>query len=177
MIMGWKVIWDVLYQFLILIWSPRQPLIRFSMFEKKVAKSWILAENGLLSLQRAREASDRKIWSYGVQNLLNPLFQMLFHIEGDIIRGLDQKFKNRKKSFWIFPFLTIFLTVAFKGLYRRHKMTTIWAFLSDMRPMCNDTLRYRPWSSEELFKSIFCASNIFYGIFDLQWSNGQIDLA
>ena len=54
------------YQFLILIWSPHQPLIRFLMFEKKVAKSWILAENGLLSLQRAREASDQIIWSYGV---------------------------------------------------------------------------------------------------------------
>ena len=64
--MCWKVISDDLYQFLILIWSPRQPLIRFLMFEKKVAKSWILAENGLLRLQRAQEASDRKIWSCGV---------------------------------------------------------------------------------------------------------------
>ena len=151
--MCWKVISDVLYQFLILIWSPHQPLIRFLMFEKKVAKSWILAENGLLSLQRAREASYRKIWSYGVQNLLDQFFQMLFHIKVDIIRGLDQKFENRKKSFWIFPFLTIFLTVAFKGLYRRHKMTTIWAFLSDRKPLYNDTLR-----------------------FDLQRSSGQIDL-
>ena len=86
---------------------------------------------------------------------------MIFHIKVDIIRGLDQKFENRKKRFWIFPFLTIFLTVAFKGLYRRHKMTTIWAFLSDMRPMCNDALRYRPWSSEELFKSIFMFLTFF----------------
>ena len=36
MIMGWKVISDVLYQFLILIWPPDQPLIRFSTFEKKL---------------------------------------------------------------------------------------------------------------------------------------------
>ena len=85
---------------------------------------------------------------------------MLFHIEVDIIRHLHQKFENRKNIFWIFPFLTIYLTVAFKGLYRRHKMTTIWAFLSDMMPMCNNTLRYRPWSSEELFRSIFYVSNI-----------------
>ena len=46
MIMGWKVIWDVLYQFLTLIWPPDQPLIRFSIFEKKVAKIRILAKNG-----------------------------------------------------------------------------------------------------------------------------------
>ena len=32
--MCWKVISDILYQFVILIWSPDQPLIRFSMFEK-----------------------------------------------------------------------------------------------------------------------------------------------
>ena len=177
MIMGWKVIWGVLYQVLALIWSSETLLRRFSIFEKKVAKIRILAKNGLWSLQRARVTSDRKIWSYGVWNLLDPFFQMLFHIEVDIIRGLDQKFENRKKSFWIFPFLTIFLTVAFKGLYRRHKMTTIWAFLSDMRPVCNDTLRYRPWSSEELFRSILYVSNIFYGIFGLQRSNGQIDFS
>ena len=33
--MCWKVISDILFQFVILIWSPDQPLIRFSMFEKK----------------------------------------------------------------------------------------------------------------------------------------------
>ena len=72
--MGWKVIWDVLYQFLTLIWPPDQPLIRFSIFEKKVAKIRILAKNGLLSLQRARVTSDRKIWPWGVQDLLDPFF-------------------------------------------------------------------------------------------------------
>ena len=46
MIMGWKVIWDVLFQFLTLIWPPDQPLARFSIFEKKVAKILILAKNG-----------------------------------------------------------------------------------------------------------------------------------
>ena len=121
MIMGWKVIWDVLYQFLTLIWPPDQPLIRFSIFEKKVAKIRILAKNGLQSLQRARVTSDRKIWSYGVWNLLDLFFQMLFHIEVDIIRHLDQKFENRKKNFQIFSFLTIFLTVYFRGLYRGHE--------------------------------------------------------
>ena len=149
MIMGWKVIWDVLYQVLVLIWSSETLLGRFSTFEKKVAKTWILAKNGLWSRQRARVTSDRKTWSYGVRDLSDPFFQMLFHIEVDIIRHLDQKFENRKKSFWILSFLTIFLTVAFRGLYRRHKMATIWSFLDDLRPMCNDTLIYRPWSPEE----------------------------
>ena len=119
MIMGWKVIWDVLYQFLALIWPPDQPLIRFSIFEKKVAKIRILAINGLWSLQRARVTSDRKIWSYGVWNLLDPFFQMLLHIEVDIIRHLDQKFENRKKNFRIFSFLTIFLTKYFRRPYRK----------------------------------------------------------
>ena len=74
MIMGWKVIWGVLYQVLALIWSSETLLRRFSIFEKKVAKIRILAKNGLWSLQRARVTSDRKIWSYGVWNLLDPFF-------------------------------------------------------------------------------------------------------
>ena len=119
MIMGWKVIWDVLYQFLTLIWPPDGPIRRFSIFEKKVGKIRILAKNGLWSLQRARVTSDQKVWSYGVWNLLNPFFQMLFHIEVDILRGLDQKIENRKKIFHFFSFLTIFLTVYFRRLYKK----------------------------------------------------------
>ena len=133
MIMGWKVIWDVLYQFLTLIWPPDQPLIRFSIFEKKVAKIRILAKNGLQSLQRARVTSDRKIWSYGVWNLLDPFFQMLFHIEVDIIRGLDEKIENRKNIFWIFSFLTIFLTKYFRRPYRMGQKTVNMIFFKKLK--------------------------------------------
>ena len=117
--MDWKGIWGVLYQVLALIWSSETLLRRFSIFEKKVAKIWILAKNGTWSLQRARVTSDRKIWSYGVWNLLDPFFQMLFHIEVDIIRGLDQKIENRKNNFSFFSFLTIFLTKYFRWPYRK----------------------------------------------------------
>ena len=132
MIMGWKVIWDVLYQFLTLIWPPDQPLIRFSIFEKKVAKIRILAKNGHWSLQRARVTSDRKIWSYGVWNLLDPFFQILFHIEVDILRGLHQKIENRKNIFRIFSFFTIFLTKYFRRPYRKALKTVNMIFFKKL---------------------------------------------
>ena len=119
MIMGWKVIWGVLYQVLALIWSSETLLRRFSIFEKKVAKIRILAKNGLQRLRRARVTSDREIWAYGVWNLLDPFFQMVFHIKVDILRGLHQKIENRKKNFQIFSFLTIFLTKYFRRPYRK----------------------------------------------------------
>ena len=48
------------------------------------------------------------------------------------------KVRKLKKKFWIFSFLTIFLTVAFRGLYRRHKMTMSWAFFGKLRLIRND---------------------------------------
>ena len=140
----------------------------FCYFKKKLLNPEFGPKNGLWSLQRAWEASNRKIWSCGVWNLLDLSKWMLFHIEVDIIQDLGQKFENRKKSFQIFSFLTIFLTVAFRGLYRRHKMTTTWAFLSDLRPMCNDTLlwgrtKYVPLWDYNIFLD-FSSISIIFGV-------------
>ena len=133
MIMGWKVISDVLYQFLILIWPPDQPLVRFLIFQKKMLKCrfWPKMSSGAV-----REPEWSQIEKY--RNMVFGTFQIRsfrwFSIQKSISYDIQIKTLETEKIFFtFFSFLTIFLTVYFTGLYRRHEKYVNMIFFKKLK--------------------------------------------
>ena len=129
MIMGWKVISNVLYQFLILIWPLDRPLIRFSICEKS-CKNLVLGQKWHVQTFQSQSGLISKnmiIWT------LEPF--RLVQIDAFSYRSRYHTTSTSKvwkpKKNHIFSFLTIFLTIFFRDFYKSCRKTVKMNFFQN----------------------------------------------